>query len=235
VHSEGNPIPRRFIEPARLAHSLREDPATVEAALKAIRKEGLLSTVRGKPFLRLFEAEDRIAEEKARAGRMGGLARVRNLKSNGGPSPQTPRPGANTDTDTDTEAASSSTGSACALEDEGTGFPAFWAAYPRRVGKGAAEKAWAKARPPLAAVLAAVEACRATDQWRKDGGQFIPHPATWLNQRRWEDDRGPVTVAPRTGGRDLGEWARQQRAGGVPVADAPVTQADKAQAKEGAP
>jgi hypothetical protein len=113
-------------------------------------------------------------------------------------------------------------------------FLRFWAAYPRRVGKGAAAKAWAKARPPMAAVLAAVKACAATDQWRKDGGQFIPHPATFLNQRRWEDDRGPVTVAPRTGGRDLAAWAAQQRAGGVPVADAPVTDADRTQPGEGA-
>ena len=28
---------------------------------------------------------------------------------------------------------------------------------------------------------------RQTDKWLKDGGQFIPNPATWLNQRRWED------------------------------------------------
>lgn len=70
-------------------------------------------------------------------------------------------------------------------------FARFWDAYPRRVGKGAAEKAYAKAtkgRPDLhAPILVAVEIQRASPQWTKDGGQFVPYPATWLNQRRWED------------------------------------------------
>ena len=26
-----------------------------------------------------------------------------------------------------------------------------------------------------------------SEQWKKDGGQYIPYPATWINQRRWED------------------------------------------------
>lgn len=71
----------------------------------------------------------------------------------------------------------------------GSGFAEFWAAYPRKVGKGAAEKAWIKARdrPPLAEVIAALRRAMASDQWQRDGGQFVPHPATWLNQRRWED------------------------------------------------
>lgn len=70
------------------------------------------------------------------------------------------------------------------------GFEAFWSAYPRKVGKGAALKAWQKIRPAngtRAAILTAVAAQRTSDQWHKDGGQFIPHPATWLNQTRWED------------------------------------------------
>lgn len=67
------------------------------------------------------------------------------------------------------------------------GFSEFWIAYPRKVGKGEAEKSWRKLRPDLATVLAAIDQAKKTDQWRKDNGQFIPHPATWLNQRRWED------------------------------------------------
>lgn len=69
-------------------------------------------------------------------------------------------------------------------------FSRFWSAYPRKVGKGAAEKAWSKARINGHAddVIAAVEQQAASEQWRKDGGQYIPNPATWLNQRRWEDE-----------------------------------------------
>lgn len=73
-------------------------------------------------------------------------------------------------------------------------FDAFWKAYPRKQGKGAARKAWLKAKPNLATVLAAIASQRKSDQWVRDGGQFIPQPATWLNQERWEDQ--PTEVPP---------------------------------------
>lgn len=76
------------------------------------------------------------------------------------------------------------------------GFADFWSAYPRKVGKGAAERAFRKSKigkTLLPNVLKAIERARSTEQWRKDGGQFIPHPATWLNERRWEDE--PESIA----------------------------------------
>lgn len=68
------------------------------------------------------------------------------------------------------------------------GFDTFWSAYPKKVGKGAAEKSWQKNKPPLEEVLVAIEKQKQTDQWKKENGQFIPNPATWLNQKRWEDE-----------------------------------------------
>ena len=69
-------------------------------------------------------------------------------------------------------------------------FKAFWDCYPRKVGKGKAFKAWrqAKGRPTVDELVSAVNLHRDTEQWKRDGGQFIPHPSTWLNERRWEDD-----------------------------------------------
>lgn len=70
-------------------------------------------------------------------------------------------------------------------------FESFWAAYPKRVSKSNAVKAFAKIKPDddlLAVMISAVEKQKQSDQWQKDNGQYIPHPATWLNQRRWEDD-----------------------------------------------
>lgn len=70
------------------------------------------------------------------------------------------------------------------------GFEAFWAAYPRKTAKPDAAKAFARLKvddPMLAVLLAAVRQQAESEQWTKDGGQFIPHPATWLNKRRWED------------------------------------------------
>jgi hypothetical protein len=73
-------------------------------------------------------------------------------------------------------------------------FGPFWSAYPRHAGKRSAEKAFAKLRPDevlLGVMLAALARQRQSDQWRRDGGRFIPHPATWLNGRRWEDEAEP--------------------------------------------
>ena len=47
-------------------------------------------------------------------------------------------------------------------------------------------------------ILNAVEIQKQSDQWTKDGGQFIPLPATWLNNSRWEDDVLPSTTRKKT-------------------------------------
>ena len=70
-------------------------------------------------------------------------------------------------------------------------FASFWAAYPRHTNKKAAILAFLRLNPDealLATILSAVGKQKQSAQWTKDGGQFIPHPATWLNGRRWEDE-----------------------------------------------
>jgi len=66
-------------------------------------------------------------------------------------------------------------------------FLSFWSAYPRKVGKRAAFKAWIKSnQPSLTVILESIERQKQTEQWKDE--KFIPHPATWLNQGRWEDE-----------------------------------------------
>lgn len=80
-----------------------------------------------------------------------------------------------------------------------SGFAEFWAEYPKKVGKGAAEKSWKKINPDsdlTALIIGSLSGHMGSDQWRKDGGQYIPNPSTWLNQRRWEDE---IEVADRSG------------------------------------
>ena len=72
-----------------------------------------------------------------------------------------------------------------------TEFDTFWQEYPKKVGKGAAKKAFEKARQggvTLESLVTAVRRQKCGSQWSKDDGQYIPHPATWLNQERWEDE-----------------------------------------------
>ncbi len=67
-------------------------------------------------------------------------------------------------------------------------FERFWAAYPRKIGKAAARQAFAQTHVPLETLLAAVGEQKRSEQWRKEGGSYIPSPATWLSQGRWEDE-----------------------------------------------
>jgi hypothetical protein len=73
----------------------------------------------------------------------------------------------------------------------------FWNAYPRKVGKKAAQKAFQNAqdRPRIDDLVAAIHRGRDSPQWLKDGGQFIPHPSTWLNRGGWADDLKPMESA----------------------------------------
>ncbi len=67
-------------------------------------------------------------------------------------------------------------------------FDAFWKAYPKKTGKGEARRAFGKVKISLDILLTAIETQKKSKQWQKDGGQYIPNPATWLNQGRWEDE-----------------------------------------------
>ena len=69
-------------------------------------------------------------------------------------------------------------------------FLEFWEACPRKVNKLEAFRAWGKlkARPNQADLLAALEKHKASPEWQREGGRYIPHPASWLNGRRWEDE-----------------------------------------------
>ena len=70
-------------------------------------------------------------------------------------------------------------------------FDTFWKSYPRKVAKGDARKAWIqteKIRPSLSNILEAIENQKNTQQWMENEGMFIPYPATWLRQERWDDE-----------------------------------------------
>lgn len=74
---------------------------------------------------------------------------------------------------------------------QGGRFGEFWMQYPKKVGKGAAEKAFERIKPDKQTfdrMMDAISAQKRSRQWTENNGQYIPNPATWLNQRRWEDE-----------------------------------------------
>jgi hypothetical protein len=86
-------------------------------------------------------------------------------------------------------------------------FNRFWEAWPKHFRKHDPKKCEAKwGRENLDAiadkVVAAVERCKASREWTKEGGQYIPAPLVWLNQSRWEsaafiDTQPTQTTAPK--------------------------------------
>lgn len=79
------------------------------------------------------------------------------------------------------------------------GFEEFWKAYPKRKARGAATKAWSKVKSKaetLQAILKALAWQRTSPDWTKDGGQFIPYPASYLNAQGWLDEAPAQSAAP---------------------------------------
>ena len=70
-------------------------------------------------------------------------------------------------------------------------FDRFWSTYPRKVKKPNAFKAWLKIKPDkqlTEEIIEGVEKYKQTEGWKQEDGKFIPHPATFLNGRQWEDE-----------------------------------------------
>lgn len=68
-------------------------------------------------------------------------------------------------------------------------FETFYQAYPRKIGKVNVEKWFNKNKPDeelMNKILTSLEEHKKLKQWQDK--QFIPYPATWLNQKRWEDE-----------------------------------------------
>lgn len=76
------------------------------------------------------------------------------------------------------------------------GFAEFWQAYPRKISKQQAQRAWEKLNPSdetMGLIIHALDRFKQSSQWIQNNGQYIPYPATWLNQRRWEDELSEPT------------------------------------------
>lgn len=89
---------------------------------------------------------------------------------------------------------------------QGEGFSLFWEKYPRKAAKARARREWERLAPSpelTEAILQAVEASKGWESWAREGGRYIPNPATWLREERWED-RPPQDRASAYS--SLGQW-----------------------------
>jgi hypothetical protein len=64
-------------------------------------------------------------------------------------------------------------------------FETFYAAYPKKKNRADAVKAFAKVAVPIETLVAAIKAQRGSEDWQKEGGRYVPYPASWLNSEGW--------------------------------------------------
>ncbi|MBW2186747.1 MAG: hypothetical protein JRG71_10235, partial [Deltaproteobacteria bacterium] len=86
-------------------------------------------------------------------------------------------------------------------------FDQFWAIYPKKQGKQQAVKAWQKIKPDsmlFEKIMVALNAQAMSEAWQKDNGNYVPHPSTWLNGCRWEDELEPEQNQPDSGSQLVG-------------------------------
>jgi uncharacterized protein YdaU (DUF1376 family) len=82
-------------------------------------------------------------------------------------------------------------------------FNVFWKQYPRKVAKPNAEKAWLKIKPDDVVLKKMLDAINRQGLAGREM-QFVPHPASWLNAKRWEDEiTAPTTNVMNMGRRIL--------------------------------
>lgn len=94
-------------------------------------------------------------------------------------------------------------------------FEEFWEAYPKKVAADAAYQVWCRRSPDRALtdkMLSVLSRQKKTMQWKANGGQFIPNPATWLDQGRWADDPSTYTSGPDHRDRKR-SWGRSDNVG----------------------
>lgn len=104
-------------------------------------------------------------------------------------------------------------------------FKAFWDAYPNKKNKQTAVNRWDKMKitaEKFRRIMEGLERAKRSWEWNKDGGDFIPHPASWLNAGGWENEykpmpettqNRPIGVSTRTDSSDILERRRQMMGG----------------------
>jgi hypothetical protein len=82
------------------------------------------------------------------------------------------------------------------MPERKTMFEEFWNAWPKSIRKGGKPQCrlkWDKLKLEIQAdqIIKHVEWMKTTEQWKRDGGNFIPAPLVYINQMRWEGAEVP--------------------------------------------
>jgi hypothetical protein len=179
---------------SHLGSKANVDAATVRRAIRTLEELGEVAVlVRGDGResshyrIDLPDLDHVEGRQPAHPGSANGLARVGESPTQGGPDAHPIIPFSPGDTPESPK------------DSSAVAFGEFWDAYPRKVGKPEAEKAWravvAKDDVASSDVLVGLDRWKAYWRSARTEPTFIPHPSTWLRQRRWEDQPPPVNIS----------------------------------------
>lgn len=180
---------------ARLVRRVEFSKRAVQAAVHELQRRGLLtieekSGTASRYFLHVGESpmnEECIPRTRAQRARGGSTSCIPPVhRVLGGDARGAPKPSYNHQR-TPNEPTTPRRKPASAAADED--FERFWKAYPRKVGKAHARKAWEKALPKAEkGAMTIISAVNLTEWDRREDCRFVPHPATWLNREGWLDN-----------------------------------------------
>lgn len=198
----------------QISRQMPYDTETILRALEELVENGVLSIEGDTLFQKRMVRDSELSEKRSAAGSKGGKASKsddnllkQKYKQNGSKSLSKSEANSENEIESENEyEIEERKRDSAERGKENLDFESFWSAYPKKVGKGYALKSWNKISPGkelTQKILSAVETQKQSQQWKKDDGQFIPNPATWLNQGRWEDDL--EVELPRTSSYDIND------------------------------
>ena len=186
---EGNPyghlkVGDKVILPSNLARMVGETLEVVEGWLEELRHAGVYDIADdGSIYSRRMIRDENLRQIRANGGKLGGNP---NLKSKGKVNLEDNQKVIQEVKQKPTPSSSSSSSSSKNIYTDA--FEEFWQAYPSKTGKGEAYKSWKRINTDkqlTETITASVDVYRQSKRV-KDG--FVKNPATWLNQRCWEDE-----------------------------------------------
>lgn len=179
----------------KLSKHLPFSTDVIDKALQELLRENVLHLDGDKLYQKRMVKDGELSQTRADAGRKGGKAKAKNANSIAMNFAKA-KFIANAENEIEIENEyendiSIKSDTKKKKEYIGELFLRFWSEYPRKVAKAKALKTWESLKPTdelFGKIMQALRTQKQSEQWNKDKGQFIPHPTTWLNQRRWEDE-----------------------------------------------
>ena len=196
-----------------IAFRLRLSKRKAETLLKSLQFKGLLDGDTMHDWDEMQYPSDssteRVKQHRERKRNVSG--NVPTVSSNVPVTVQSRVDKSETVTETETEVPATKTKSRSRVATADNQFQKVWLRYPNRKKKLAAGKAWEQLKPDsklIATIHAALNWQCEQIEWRKDGGQYVPLLASYLNGRRWEDERCPEDYKTEA---ELKEGAQKKR------------------------